>query len=160
MIFSPQSKVWIYQSSRKFSNIETNAIQNQLNIFVSQWQAHGQALKAKAEVLYGFFIVITVDETVSNATGCSIDASVKVLKEIEQTYNLDLFNRFNVAYKIDDEVFVCSKEDFETLVAIKKIKPKTIVFNNMVQTLNDFETKWEIAFENSWHQHIFGHLMA
>jgi hypothetical protein len=158
MSFSPQSKVWIYQSNREFSTSEVAEIQEKLDAFTSQWQAHGKQLKAKGEVVYNFFIVITVDETASNVTGCSIDASVRVLKEIEEKYHVDLFNRFNMAYLVDGKVVTLNKEDFETLVTIKKITPDTIVFNNMVQTLEDYQRKWEVPFAQSWHNTVFSHL--
>lgn len=159
MSFSPQSRVWIYQSDRAFSDDEVKAIQQQLDGFSAQWKAHGQQLNAKAQVIYNFFIVFTVDEASAGVTGCSIDSSVGVVKEIEQTYHIDLFNRFNMAYKLGDKVIVVSKEDFETLVNIKAIGPQTIVFNNMVQSLQEFQTKWEIPFEQSWHSKVFGHLL-
>ncbi|MDO7743452.1 MAG: ABC transporter ATPase, partial [Pedobacter sp.] len=114
MSFSPQSKVWIYQSDREFSNEEQQAIQLQLNDFTAQWKAHGHQLQAKAEILYNYFIVFIVDEASAGTTGCSIDASVRVIKGIEQEYSVDLFNRFNMAYKVDDKVVVLNKEDFET----------------------------------------------
>jgi hypothetical protein len=155
MIFSPQSKVWIYQSNRQFTAIEAKAIQQKLDAFTAQWTAHGHQLKAKAEMPYNFFIVLTVDQDTASATGCSIDSSVRLIKEIEQTYGVDLFDRFNMAYKINYEVHVVTKEDFETLISIKKINPQTIVFNNLVQTLAEFEQKWEVELENSWHKMIF-----
>jgi len=159
MSFSPQSRVWIYQSDRKFTSNEENEILNKLASFTNQWKAHGNELQAKAEIKYGFFIVLVVDETQANVTGCSIDSSVRLIKEIEQEYGVDLFNRFNLAYRVDGEVVVNNKEDFETLVNIKQINPETIVFNNMVQTLADFETKWEVPFKNSWHSTVFSHLL-
>lgn len=155
MIFSPQSKVWIYQSNRVFTPSEAAAIQQKLDAFTAQWKAHGHQLKAKAEIPYNFFIVLTVDQDTASATGCSIDSSVRVLKEIETEYGVDLFDRFNMAYKIGDEVFVNTKEDFETLITIKKITPETIVFNNLVQTLVEYQTKWEIPVAQSWHSSIF-----
>jgi hypothetical protein len=158
MSFSPQSRVWVYQSNREFSPSEVAEIQEKLNAFTAQWLAHGQQLQAKAEIFYNYFIVITVDETASNVTGCSIDASVRVLKEIEAQYQVDLFNRFNLAYLMDGKVITLNKEDFETLVSIKKITPDTIVFNNMVQTLDEFEHKWEVPFSQSWHNTVFSHL--
>ena len=159
MSFSPQSKVWVYQSNRAFTEMEANAIQQKLNDFTANWKAHGHQLDAKAAILYNFFIVFTVDEVSAGVTGCSIDASVRAVKEIEQEYGIDLFNRFNMAYKIDDQVIVTNKEDFETLVSIKKVNPETIVFNNMVQTLEEFQTKWEVPFEQSWHNKVFAHLL-
>ena len=159
MSFSPQSRVWVYQSDRKFTSAEEDQIIDKLSVFTNQWKAHGNELLAKAEIRYGYFIILIVDETQANVTGCSIDSSVRLIKEIEQEYKVDLFNRFNMAYKIDGEVIVNSKEDFETLVNIKKITPETIVFNNMVQTLADLETKWEVPFKNSWHSTVFAHLL-
>ncbi len=155
MIFSPQSKVWIYQSNRKFTTEEAAEIQQTLDTFTQQWKAHGHQLKAKGEILHQYFIVLTADQEASQSTGCSIDASVKMLKEIEFKFGLDLFNRFNMAYKTNDEVHVCGKEDFETLISIKKINADTIVFNNMVQTLAEFEQKWEVPMRDSWHNNIF-----
>ncbi|MFD2582116.1 ABC transporter ATPase [Pedobacter vanadiisoli] len=159
MSFSPQSRVWIYQSNRKFTSNEEDEILNKLTAFTNQWKAHGNELLAKAEIRYGFFIILTVDENQAGVTGCSIDSSVRLIKEIEQEYHVDLFNRFNMAYKVNDEVVVNSKEDFETLVNIKQVTPETIVFNNMVQNLAELETKWEVPFQNSWHSTVFAHLL-
>lgn len=159
MSFSPQSRVWIYQSDRKFTSTEENEILNKLAAFTNQWKAHGNELLAKAEIRYGFFIILTVDESQASVTGCSIDSSVRLIKEIEQEYHVDLFNRFNIAYKVNGEVVVNSKEDFETLVNIKQVTPETIVFNNMVQNLAELDNKWEVPFQNSWHSTVFAHLL-
>lgn len=159
MSFSPQSKVWIYQGDREFTETEMTAIRQQLNDFTSQWKAHGHQLQAKAEILYNYFIVFIVDEATAGATGCSIDASVRIVKGFEQEYGIDLFNRFNMAYKVANKVVVVNKEDFETLITIKKVTPETIVFNNMVQNLADFETKWEVPFKESWHHKVFADLL-
>lgn len=159
MSFSPQSRVWIYQSDRKFTSTEETEILNKLAAFTNQWKAHGNELLAKAEIRYGFFIILTVDESQAGVTGCSIDSSVRLIKEIEQEYHVDLFNRFNIAYKVNGEVVVNSKEDFETLVDIKQVTPETIVFNNMVQNLAELESKWEVPFQNSWHSTVFAHLL-
>jgi uncharacterized protein YqfB (UPF0267 family) len=160
MTFSPQSKVWIYQSNRAFTTSEVASIQQKLDVFTTQWKAHGHQLKAKAEIHYNFFIVLIVDQDSASATGCSIDSSVRVIKEIEDEYGVDLFDRFNMAYKIDDQVYVNTKEDFETLITIKKITPTTIVFNNLVQTLAEFENKWEVPLTQSWHNHIFAEQLS
>jgi hypothetical protein len=159
MSFSPQSRVWIYQSDRKFTSAEENGILDKLAAFTGQWKAHGNELLAKAEIRYGFFIILTVDESQAGVTGCSIDSSVRLIKEIEQEYHVDLFNRFNIAYKVNGAVVVNSKEDFETLVNIKQVTPETIVFNNMVQNLAELESKWEVPFQNSWHSTVFAHLL-
>lgn len=155
MNFSPQSKVWIYQSSRQFTATEIEEIQQQLDVFTAQWAAHGHQLRAKAEIPYGFFIVFIVDQDVALSTGCSIDSSVRIIKKIEQSYGVDLFNRFNMAYKLNNEVHLVNKEDFETLITIKSITPQTTVFNNLIDNLEDYENKWEGPLADSWHNMIF-----
>ncbi len=155
MNFSPQSKVWIYQSNRAFTPVETEEIKEQLNTFVAQWAAHGHALKAKGELLHHYFIVLVVDQEQAPVTGCSIDSSVRFIKSIEERYGVDMFNRFNIAYRDGSLIHVQGKEDFETLITIKKITSDTIVFNNMVQSLAEFEQGWEVPIAQSWHQQVF-----
>lgn len=155
MEFSKQSRVWVYQSNRVLSEEEAATIKIELNSFIQNWLAHGNALKGKIDLLYNTFIVITVDESQHQATGCSIDSSVRMLKGLEAKYNLDLFNRFNIAFKKDNEIVIVSKEDFETLLESGLVTSQTIVFNNMVQNLEDFENIWEVPMENSWHNHVF-----
>ncbi|WP_129714616.1 ABC transporter ATPase [Pedobacter sp. SYP-B3415] len=155
MSFSPQSRVWVYQSNRRLSDDEARNIQHKLDDFTASWKAHERPLLARAEVRYNFFIILIVDEMQAPVTGCSIDTSVRMIKEIEQEYSIDLFDRFNIAYKHQDQVIVNTKEDFETLVNINQVSDSTIVFNNMVQTLEELETKWELPFSESWHAVVF-----
>jgi hypothetical protein len=55
MIFSPQSKVWIYQSNRQFTPTEVIEIQQKLDDFTAQWQAHGHQLKAKCPTISSLY---------------------------------------------------------------------------------------------------------
>lgn len=156
MEFSPQSKIWIYTSNRLLNSAETELINKRLNDFVNQWQAHGHALKAQAMVLHRAFIVLMVDEDQAAATGCSIDSSVRMLKEIDAAYNLDLFNRFNLSYRTaSGEVALCDRSQFEELIQQGVIQLDTPVFNNMVQNYEAFQSGWEVPLHQSWHQNIF-----
>lgn len=159
MEFSKTSRVWVYQSNRAFNDQEQTAIQHELNTFIEHWLAHGNALLAKAEIIYKTFIVLTVDERQHMATGCSIDSSVRMIKGLENKYNLDLFNRFNLSYKDNNQVIVVNKETFETLLQNGTIHSETIVFNNMIQTLEEFESNWEVPMHKSWHNQVFTELM-
>ena len=155
MEISKNSRVWIYQSSRPLTLDEENIIQSKLNVFISQWEAHGNMLAATAEIRYNRFIILMVDETQAGATGCSIDKSVNLMKQIEEELKLDLFDRFNIAYRVDNQIHSCSREDFEKLIIEGKITENTIVFNNLAQTLNELDTSWEVPFKNSWHARVF-----
>ena len=156
MKISENSRVWIYQSDRILSPEEVKQIQEKLDVFTSQWLAHGHELLALAEIRYNQFIIISVDEQQVGATGCSIDKSVNLMKQIEQDLNINLFNRFALAYRDREGIQTVNRNDFEKLIETKIITPETIVFNNLVTTRTELATNWEVAFRNSWHAQIFG----
>ena len=152
---SPQSKVWIYQSDRQFTEAETNRINNELSQFADRWVAHNNALKSFAQVYYDLFIVLIVDEAQYAASGCSIDSSVHFLKNLEKKYNLDLFNRLNIAYKNDSgEIDILHKDQVEQALENGIISEKSIIFNNLVSTKSAFENNWQIPLKASWVAHL------
>src|SRR6202000_155504 len=104
MQFSENSRVWIYQADRKLTDAEATEIQQYLSQFAQQWTAHNHQLKAKGEVRYNRFLILVVDETQAGASGCSIDKSVHFMQEIEKRFGINLFDRFNLAYRDGEEV--------------------------------------------------------
>lgn len=158
MEFSPASKIWIYQSDREFNETETAKLQQMLNQFASSWTAHNNQLKAAAQIIYNRFIILLVDESHAGASGCSIDKSVHFMKDLEQEFNINLFDRFNTAYFYGDKLLTANREEFENLLKEGKVNNDTIVFNNMVATLADLQSKWQVPLKSSWHARVFGNL--
>lgn len=159
MNFSENSRVWIYQSNRELNTAEIARMEHILNEFASEWTAHNHLLKAKAEIRYNRFIILTVDESQAGVTGCSIDKSVTLMKSLEHEFHINLFDRFNIAYRTPEGIASASRSDFEELIKQGIVNADTIVFNNLVNTLQDLDSKWEVPFKNSWHQQVFGTLV-
>lgn len=155
MKISENSRVWIYQSDRPFTIEEEQAIQKILNDFTTEWQAHGHALAALAEIYHHQFIVLSVDEQIAGATGCSIDKSVHLMKELESRFNISLFDRFRMAYKSGDDIINCSREEFEERIKEGIVNAQTLVFNNMISTRRELESSWNIPLAESWHAKVF-----
>ena len=159
MQFSENSRVWVYQSDRRLTDEEAHEIQIRLNGFTQAWAAHDNALKARAEVRYNRFLILMVDESQTGASGCSIDSSVRFMQQLGQQFNIDLFDRFNLAYRTGDQILSAPRAVFEELIRQNNINGETIVFNNTVQTLADLHSKWEVPFKDSWHQQLFGSII-
>jgi len=159
MEFSQQSRVWIYQADKKLTDQEALLIQKELDKFATSWTAHNNQLKAKGEVRYNRFLILIVDESQAGASGCSIDKSVHFMKQIEQHFNINLFDRFNLAYRDGEEILSLPRHAFEDMLKQGKINTETIVYNNMVQNLTELESKWEVPFKNSWHIQLFRDLV-
>jgi len=149
------SKIWIYQSNREFTVNEIHEINEMLDKFIGSWKRHGDDLKASYQIKYNQFIILAVDEDHNEVSGCSVDASTHVFKQIEQTYHVDLFNKLNTAFKDGENINIVSLADFQKYVKQQKINSKTIVFNNLIKTKKELSTAWEVDAENSWHNRYF-----
>lgn len=148
-------RIWIYQADRELTEGEKEHILDKLSGFTSQWKAHGKALAAKAEIRYNRFVVIMVDDSVAPPTGCSIDKSVHLLKEIESELGITLFDRMQVAYRDNEDIKAVPRMEFERLVATGEVTDETVVFNNLVASYPELKTAWEVPLRESWHAKMF-----
>jgi hypothetical protein len=144
------SRVWVYQSVRKFSETEENTISKTLYAFTQQWAAHGQPLKSSFKIFYNQFIVLAADESFNQASGCSIDDSVHVIKEIDQHFKLDLFNRTVVAFLKDGRVEMLTTNALSAGLTQGVWNQNTHVFNNLVDTKEELSKNWIIPANQTW----------
>ncbi|MEI6312739.1 MAG: ABC transporter ATPase [Bacteroidota bacterium] len=146
--FDLHSKVWIYTSDRVFTNAESTAISNQLALFAAQWTSHGAKVKGEAILLHNRFIIFIADENACGVGGCSLDKTVAIIREIAQQYQVDLFNRFLISYREEEQIITRGLGQFKELLASKQISEQVIVFNTMVNHLQAL-LHWEQAYEHS-----------
>ncbi len=144
------SKLWVYQSVKPFSIEIKKSIADKTESFLSQWDAHGKALQASYKTIHDHFLVIAVNESFNQASGCSIDKSVHLIQDIEKTCDLNLFDRLHQGILINGNI------EFKTLGQIKNDIEKgifnldTTVFNNMINTVEELENLWQIPASKSW----------
>lgn len=142
-------RLWIYQSNRVFGPAEEEQIKKELEVFVNRWAAHNKKLRAGFELRHSRFIILKVDEAEVNASGCSIDESVRFIQSLEKNYNISLFNRHLMAYKKDGEIKICELNQIPDLYRDEEIMDDTPVFNNLVQNSREFERSWLTPFNQS-----------
>ncbi|KAB1071906.1 ABC transporter ATPase [Tamlana haliotis] len=146
-----ESRVWIYQANRSFSEQELEEIQEKVNTFIENWTAHGSDLHAGYTIKYKRFIVLGLDQSAAQATGCSVDSSVHFIQQLEKDYNVDLMDKMNVSYKQGEYVAYKTLTDFRKMAKDKAVSKNTIVFNNLVATVAEFKENWEVPASDSWH---------
>jgi len=150
-ILPEESRVWIYQANRSFTDQEISEIKEKLNIFIENWTAHGSDLQSGYTIEYKRFIVISLNQNLNTETGCSIDASVHFIQELEKDYNVDLMDKMNVSYKQGEFIAHKSLLDFKKMAKDKAVSKNTIVFNNLVTNIAEFKENWEVPASESWH---------
>lgn len=148
--FHSDSKVWIYQASRIFSLGEALEIEDLLKVFVENWKSHGTPVKGAAYLLFGQFIILMADETATGVSGCSTDSSVRLIKDIEQQFKVNMFDRTTLAFVVKDKIQLLPLSQLSYASSNGFITGDTLYFNNLVQTKEELESKWIIPVKDSW----------
>ena len=148
--FSPGSRVWIYQSSRLFSLSEALAIEELLNDFTANWLSHGVPVKGACYLFFGQFIILMADEEATGVSGCSTDSSVRLIKDIEQRFGVNMFDRTTLAFVIKDKIQLLPLSQLQYAFNNGFINSHTLYFNNVVQTKKELEDNWIIPIKDSW----------
>jgi hypothetical protein len=150
-----ESRIWIYQSNRKFSDEEVVEITASLEEFLENWTAHGAGLEASFQIKYNRFIIIASNQNTQAATGCSIDASVHYIQALEQKYNVELLDKMNVTFKLGEHIAYKPLIEFKKMAKEKAVSANTVVFNNLVNTVGEWQDFWEVPAGESWHSRFF-----
>lgn len=148
--FAPDSRVWIYQSSRLFTLSEALAIEELLNNFATTWLSHGVPVKGVGYLFFGQFIILMADEQATGVSGCSTDSSVRLIKDIEQRFGVNMFDRTTMAFVVKEKVQLLPLSQLQYAIDNGFIDSDTLYFNNLVQTKEELESKWIMPIKNSW----------
>jgi hypothetical protein len=148
--FDPASRVWVYQASRVFTLSEALEIENLLNDFSAQWKSHGTPVKGAGYLFFGQFVILMADETASGVSGCSTDSSVRLIKDIEQRFGVNMFDRTTLAFIVKDKVQMLPLSQLQYAFDNQFISADTLYFNNLVQTKKELEEDWLQPIKNSW----------
>lgn len=149
--FDPDSRVWVYQSTRGFSEKENIEINEQLHQFYVQWKAHELPIRAWAGVLFDHFIVVVADEVNSTkVSGCATDNMVRIIKSIERQYQVQLFDRLTLSFLVHEKVEMLPYNQVQYALKEGFIQTDTLLFDNLVDTLNTLKSTWLKPLHQSW----------
>ncbi|MGD9489862.1 MAG: hypothetical protein AB7W47_17705 [Calditrichaceae bacterium] len=149
---SDKARLWIYGFSNQLSSSEKGIVQAVFDEFMKSWNAHGEPVKGDFEILYDRFVMLAAEDTVS---GCSIDSSTRILKNLKLHHGIDAMDQNLIFYKIS-EIRSVNRQTFQSLVNRDLIKPDTIVFNLSLTLLKELRSGlFERPFSESWHKEAF-----
>ena len=149
------ARVWVYQANRPLTESEVKTIEESLQPALREWAAHGQPLLASAQVINNRFVVVGVDEGYNLPSGCSIDASVRIMRQIGQQLSIDFLDRSAAIRLADGSVQTFGLPAIKDAVADGIITPDTTVVNTLVKTKADFLADWHIRAADSWLKRYF-----
>jgi hypothetical protein len=148
--FSSSSKIWIYQSDRLLTDDEVFLLNQKANSFVTEWTAHKVQLNAAATVYANLFLIFGVDEQQAIASGCSIDTSVRFVKDMERELEISFFDRLKVAYDSGGQINIANYKELVAAINEGVIDIDVLIFDNTISSLNDLSAVWRKPIRQSW----------
>ena len=148
------ARIWVYQSDRILNDSEMGEISQYLSTQISGWESHGSPLQASFEFFYDKFLVIGVNTLYQDPSGCSIDTSTRWLKEIQQNFGIDFFDR-SIAYFEDDTLNFFPILEAKKQVLSGKVKANTTVLNHQIGSLIELKNNWKLKASDSFMKKYF-----
>jgi hypothetical protein len=150
------SRVWIYTSDRILTIEEQALLHKFMQEFTDRWTAHGSRLEATHALLHNSVLILIANEQKAMASGCSIDDSVKEIKQLGSNLGVDFFNRHRVVFQEKEDSW--TNKGVAEFWAMRKaglVTSETLVVNPLCSTLGEFVNSGEIPFAQSWHQEMW-----
>ncbi|HET9424209.1 MAG TPA: hypothetical protein VFO55_02470 [Gemmatimonadaceae bacterium] len=145
------ARIWVFGSDQPLTGAVADSLLAEVDAYLDQWKAHGFPLRAAREWRDDRFLVIGIDPTAEQASGCSIDGLFRALQTLQKTIGAQLLGGGRVFYRdATGAPQSVSREDFTTLAAQGAIGPKTPVFDTSVTRLDDWRARFERPLAESW----------
>jgi hypothetical protein len=144
------SRVWIYTADRTLTESEVSEIQMKLDAFTQSWTAHDVQLQAGTSILWNQVVLIAVNEAFHGISGCGIDKSVKVMKDLGEAYQINFFNRFLALVKSGESLLTFNKNDLQQAIDKGEVDEDSLVLNSLVQTFGQFAENNFISIHSFW----------
>ena len=153
----PDARLWVFAANRPLAVDERNRLLAAVDAFLAQWKAHGHPLTVARDWKYDRFLLVGVDEASAGATGCSIDAMVRTLSDLERALQVQLLDHGPVLFRRGDAIERLARPAFAALARRGEVSPETVVFDNTVTRVGELrEGRWETPARHSWHARAFG----
>lgn len=143
-------RIWIYTISQLLTEDQLTKLKSRCQNFVSTWTAHEVSLDASFELYKNRLLIFKVNEANYNASGCSIDKQLRLVKELEQEFSIELLNRLLVAYENNDEVAVVKQSEIAGLLQNGTISENTLVFDNTISQSFDLAGNWKRPLKDTY----------
>jgi thiol-disulfide isomerase/thioredoxin len=148
------ARVWIYQADRPLTITDCQTIAQTLEKGTQAWEAHGAPLQASFEIRFNQVVVVAVNESVNQASGCSIDASTRWFKELATDLRIDFFNR-DLAIVRGEALELIPISQIKSQVQAGNINPNDTILTPLTDQVAKYRSAWLCPANASYIQRHF-----
>jgi len=148
--YPAESPLWVFQADKVLSNSDEQLINETIGQFLTQWTAHGNSISASHTLIQDRFLLITVNQNMHEASGCSIDALHRAISQLGKDLGIDFLNRSKLTFIVDGQLKSYGINESKKALALGELASNHLLFNNSVASLAAWRTKWLIPINQSW----------
>src|SRR5437762_13014509 len=98
------ARLWIFPASRPLSGDEQQRVLAEADAFIDQWAAHGVPLSAAREIRHDQFVLVGVNGRAAGVSGCSVEALVRRMSQLQSTLGVELTNNAPVLFRRGERI--------------------------------------------------------
>jgi hypothetical protein len=149
------AKVWVFAASDPIMGEDARQLLAAVDEWLSEWKAHGEPLTCARDWREDRFLAVGVDQSTAGASGCSVDALFRVLRDLQDSLGTTLVGGGRVFYvNRDGEPRVANRGEFAASAAAGVVDARTIVYDTSVTTVAAYRAGFERAAGDSWHRDL------
>ena len=152
-----ESRTWLYTADRVLTSEEREKLARSIDAFIASWAAHGKSLQASWRLEGGRCLMIALDESSPEATGCSIDSKVHWLQGVGAEMKVDWMGRGQVIhYNVPGARWEESAlAQFWAARKAGRVGASTPLVNGVIARKLDCDPSLVVPFERSWHEEMW-----
>lgn len=148
---SKDARIWIFPSNRILNASEIKLIETNCVSFLQSWTAHKMDLDAAFSIIDNAFLIISVDEKNTGASGCSIDKLHQFVKELGTELSLSFLERLNVTLLFENgDAAILPLSEVEKKIQKSEITADTKVYDITLLNVEDLKTKFNVPLGTTW----------
>jgi hypothetical protein len=145
------ARIWIFGSDKPLEGAVVDTLLAEVDSYLDTWKAHGFPLRAAREWRDDRFLIIGIDPTVEQASGCSIDGLFRALQQLQTTIGVQMLGGGRVFYRdAAGATHAVARDEFTSLTASGKVGPGTPVFDTSLTSLDAWRSGFEKPLSQSW----------
>lgn len=145
------ARIWVFGSDAPLNGAAADTLLAEVDRYLDSWKAHGFPLKAAREWKENRFLIVGIDPTEEQASGCSIDGLFRALQQMQKTIGAQIVGGGRVFYRDSSGLTQSTtRGEFSALTTTGAIGPRTPVFDTSLTRLDDWKTKFERPLSESW----------
>ncbi|HQQ95257.1 MAG TPA: hypothetical protein PLQ93_11925 [Bacteroidia bacterium] len=142
-------KVWAFSISKALEEEKLQALLELGKQFVQEWTAHENKLHADFTILNNRIILVQVDESIYQASGCSIDKLMRLIKNLEDRFKVELLNRMLVPVEHNGQLEILHSSEIRSKLQKGELTSETLVYNTAISNSDEL-TQWKQPIKSSW----------